>query len=150
MSAQSAHLGHMFNAELPNRQRRKGSYQLVTRFMLNCLKIQKSKPVAPRKCSFSWKVWRKFLCNIFRNKMQNAWDDGLVPGASALASHCISVLSWLSAIEELYAKTFYVSANDWRDRGSWTDHVCIHHPTDTVIFLETYVLRCLPQVYKIP
>lgn len=85
--------------------------------MSKCLKIQKSKPIdcskevqlilLPRaEGSFSHR-------NLgIRHRVVEAVVWLLSLWASALVSHWICTLSWLSALKELHTKAFYVSAKN--------------------------------------
>lgn len=122
MCVQSPQLGHTY-LMLVFLMGRGTQCQLVTRFMLNCLKLQKNKLVAPRQhCVFC-----AGLCPSSQGSPEGrrrrgtgavAWPLSL--WASALASHWPAAPSRLTAVKEWHAATFCVPVTDQRDGGSWT------------------------------
>lgn len=134
-------VGPPFGAELPNGQRRKGhTVSLSCKVYVKLLKDRKEQAAT--------KVPRKFLpwgsVEISSRMIEMmVWLVSL--WASALASHWIPALNLMNCM----LKPFMSLQGLERLR---TEHVCTTHPTQHIIqiFFETSVLRCLPQVYKIP
>lgn len=152
MRAQPAWLDHMFSAGLPHRQRRKGSCQLVTRFMLNCLKIEKSKPVAPIKCSFFLRMSSEGSFSPLSLEVRCRAIEAMVSLFGLL--HLLPTGFQLSAGSQLL-RNYVLKPFMFQSRIEGIEEAGLITYVSTIqqilqIFFETYVLRCLPQVYEIP